>query len=63
VNDPAEYENFVGWCNRNMDQAADLDVLESFFNSFVEENRKALMPPDYEGLVEVYQRNEKRLHD
>lgn len=61
VEDPAEYEAFVEWANKTMDECTDLDVLESFFNGMIEGNRAALMPPDHDGLVEIFGRNEQRL--
>lgn len=61
VEDPAEYEAFVEWANKLMDESTNLDALQTFFNGMIEDNRKHLMPPDFDGLQEVYGRNEQRL--
>lgn len=56
-----EYEQWLTWATEQMTEATDAGVLETFFNAFVEEQRKTLFDSDYQDLLATYQSCERKL--
>lgn len=56
-----DYEGFLKYCTGTMNAATDSDVLETFFNTMIEPVRAQLFPPDFDGLSNDFQRNDRRL--
>lgn len=55
------YEDWLKWAETTMQKTDSADVLEVFFNQFIEPQRSQIMPPDFDDLLAAYQARDKAL--